>query len=122
MSTAQKLIPKVEAKTAAYTVDIDDWGKILTNRGDGDALTITLPAAASVPSGFYVEVFVVADFAVTVATAAGELVTKNDAAANSVAWSTATEIIGAGGKFVSDGTSWLAFLNTEETVTTTVAT
>ena len=32
-----------EAKTADFTIDAADSGKIFTNRGDGDALDITLP-------------------------------------------------------------------------------
>jgi len=50
---------------------------------------------------------VVADQNVTVNCSTNDkIVIFNDAAADSVAWSTSGEKIGAGGDFVSDGTNW----------------
>jgi hypothetical protein len=121
-ATAGKVVPIVEAKTANYTLDNGDWGKIFTNRGAGGAVTFTLPAVAGAPSGAYAHFFVVADQTVTIAGTAGEVVTFNDPTANSVAFSTSSEKVGAGVYALCDGTSWLLFLNTEETQTTTVAT
>lgn len=112
---------RVVAKTAAYTCTVGDCGTIFTNRGDGDAITFTLPAAAD-SAGVWYEFIAVADYAMTIAGTAGELVTFNDAAANSVAYSTGSEIIGGALRAVCDGTSWLIFLMTNETQTPTVAT
>lgn len=113
----------VEAKTASYSVAFpSDHSKLFTNRGASGAVTFTLPAVAAGLKGCYVDVFVVADQTVTVAGTAGELVTFNDAAANSVAFSTSSEKIGAGIRALCDGTSWLIIPRTEETQTMTVAT
>ena len=122
MATANKLVPNISAKTANYTLTQSDWGCIFTNRGATGAITFTLPAVSGTPAGAYATFFVVADQTVTVAGTAGELVTFNDAAANSVAFSTASEKIGAGVTVVCDGTSWLVMPMTEETQTMTVAT
>jgi len=113
----------IEAKTAAYSVVFpSDNGKFFTNRGDGDALTFTLPAVTAALEGSWCEFHVVAGQNVAIAGTAGQLVTFNDAAANSVTFSTANELIGAHATAVCDGTSWLIILSTEETQTATVAT
>lgn len=113
---------KVEAKTASYTITTADLGKLFTNRGDTDAITFTLPAAASTPSGSWVKFLAVADFSLAVAGATGELVVFNDAAANSIAMATASEIIGGGFEAICDGTSWLVYPLGTETQTVTIAT
>lgn len=112
----------VVAKTAAYTVTAQDGGKIFTNRGDTDAITFTLPAVSAAVTGMRVWFYAVAGQNLAVAGTAGELVTFNDAAANSVTLSTSSEIIGGCIEAVCDGTSWLIILHTEETQTATVAT
>lgn len=112
----------VEAKTASYTITQADSGKVFTNRGDTDAITFTLPAVSATYTGVQVTFFAVAGQNLAVAGTAGELVTFNDAAANSVTFSTGSEIIGGGMTALCDGTSWLIFLHTEETQTATVAT
>lgn len=112
---------KVVAKTAAYTVSINDSGTYFTTRGATAAVTFTLPSAAT-GQGCIFWFFSAVDFAMTVAGATGELIAKNDVAANSVAFSTASEIIGGAVKVVGDGTSWLVFPESEELVTITVAT
>jgi hypothetical protein len=122
MSTASKLVQTVNAKTADYTLTNTDWGAVFTNRGAAGAVTFTLPPVASTPAGAYAEFFVVTDQTVTIAGTAGELTTFNDAAANSVAFSTSAEKLGAAIKAFCDGTKWLIFIQTEETATVTVAT
>ena len=112
----------VEAKTASYTITAADGGKIFTNRGDTDAITFTLPAVSSTYTGMEVQFFAVADFDLAVAATAGEMVFKNDAAANSVKYATASEIIGGGFRAICDGTSWLVSPLAEEAQTITVAT
>ena len=122
MSTANKLVPTVTAKTANYTFTNTDWGGIFTNRGATGGITFTLPAVSATPVGAYVEVFVAANQDVTVASTADEMITFNDIDANAVAWTTSSEKLGAAAKFLCDGTSWLCFLMTEETQTTSVTT
>lgn len=81
------------AKTANYTVLPSDNGKLFTNTGASGAVTFTLPTRAA---GYKLGFFVVADQNVTVSSAAGDdMVTVNDASADSVAFSTSNEKIGA---------------------------
>lgn len=110
--------PKVAAKTANYTLTLDDNGKIFTNRGAGGAVTFTLPPTASVPVGYNARVFVVADQAVTIASnnSSDDMVAYNDAGADSVAFSTATKQIGASLMVIWDGTGWLGVPGTWNTV------
>lgn len=82
-------------KTAAYTVVAADSGTLFNNVGAAAAVTFTLPALAlnnnALKFGFRVE----ADQSVTIASAAGDdMVVPNDAAADSVAFSTAGDKIG----------------------------
>jgi hypothetical protein len=121
MSTANKLVPNVLAKTSAYTFNNSDWGAIFTNRGATGSVTFTLPAVAGTPAGAYVIIYIVADFEVVVAATSGELVTFNNAAADTVTITEASEHIGAGLTFICDGTSWLTLLHTEESQTVAVA-
>ena len=102
----------VLAKTASYSVTAADGSALITNRGATGTITITLPTQASVGVGFWVEVFVVAGYNVTVDTATADtMVTTNDATADSISWGTSSEIIGSGARFVSDGTGWLCIQN-----------
>lgn len=96
MSTRQKR--RVVDKTAAYAVSRlnDECGTVFTNRGATGGVTFTLPTPNFSYLGDFYDFRGIANFAVTVASATnGDIVTKNDAAANSVAASTAGEIIGA---------------------------
>jgi len=100
-------VSEVLALTASATLTNDDLGKIVTNRGASGAVTITLPTPSGDNAGGEVRVMVVADQNVTVNCSTNDkIVIFNDAAADSVAWSTSGEKIGAGGDFVSDGTNW----------------
>ncbi|MCB2179454.1 hypothetical protein KQH61_05985 [bacterium] len=102
--------PQISAKTAAYTVKAKDAGKIFTTRGATAAVTFTLPTAADLPSGWSVTFVSAADVGMTVASAEGDnIVTFNDLAADSVAFSTASEIIGGAVTVVWDGTGFLTF-------------
>ena len=112
----------VVAKTADYTVLEADNNTLFTNRGAGGAVVFTLPATAK--KGLRYGFFVAADQSVTVtAGTAGTAVAFNDAAANSVAYSTSSEKIGAMIEVIGDGTGWL-YINHlgAETQTPTVAT
>jgi hypothetical protein len=104
------------------TFGAGDWGAVHTNRGSAGNIAYTLPSPTTIPAGTYLYVYCVAAGEVSVLCNEG-IVTLNNAAADSVAWSTAGEIIGNGGKFTCDGTSWL-FSNyiAAEAATTTVGT
>ena len=112
----------IKAVTAStYTVVTSDFGKVITNRGGG-ALTVTLPAPASTPTGAYVDFYTVAagDFVLT--TSAGEeMVLLNNATADSLTIGQANEEIGNGVRVINDGTSWLTQISwAAEAVTSVV--
>lgn len=113
----------IEAKTANYTLTAADNGKIFTNRGAAGAVTFTLPAPSTALEGVeYTFMAVVAAQNLIVAGAgANDIVAFNNAAAASVAFQTAAEIIGGAVTMVCDGTSWLAFVSLgAETQTPTI--
>jgi hypothetical protein len=114
----------VIAKTADYTLTADDGGTIFTTRGAGGNVNFTLPATTGLSSGWNAEFFSVAAGTMTVtAGTADTMVAFNDATADSVAFSTASEIIGNGIRVVWDGTGWLTFVALgAESSTPTVAT
>jgi hypothetical protein len=117
------LYQKVSAKTANYQMAETDIGVIFTNRGASGAVTFTLPNTSGLNTGWWCEVFAVADQDVTVASygSSDNIVTFNDAAADSVALATVGEKIGGGFRFVWDGTGWLCFLAVQENQTVTIA-
>lgn len=86
----------IVAKTASYTLKRDDEDKLFTNEGAGGAVTFTLPPIADVVDGWTVSFFVTTGQAVTVAAPSSKLVVFNSAASTSIAFSTASEIIGNG--------------------------
>jgi hypothetical protein len=107
---------KVVAKTAAYTVLAADSGTIFTTRGATAAVTFTLPTTAT--TGLTYFFFNVVDLDMTVASGTADtVVTKNDAAADSVAFSTTSLKIGGALMVVGDGTGWLAFALSTNTAT-----
>lgn len=113
----------VQAKTASYQIlPTDRSGTIFTNRGAAGAVTFTLPGPTTVPAGTYYEFVGIADQNITVAApTADTLVALNDAAADSVAMSTAAQKIGAHAKAICDGTAWI-FVGDTVGVTYTAAT
>lgn len=111
-SSDGKLIPdplNVSAKTADYTIKPSDpCGTLFTNRGAAGAVVFTLPGPTAVPSGTFYLFVGIADQNVTVAAGTVDtLVTKNDAAADSIAMSTSGEKIGGTMLFFTDGTAWI---------------
>lgn len=94
----------VQAKVAAYTLLARESGGIFTNRGATAAVTFTLPTAAT---GLNYTFFAIADFDILVL-ATGIVVAFNNVAADSVTFTTTSQLIGGGFKVVCDGTSWLA--------------
>lgn len=110
------------AKTADYTVLEADNNVLFTNRGASGAVNFTLPATAKkgLRFGFYVAAG--QDVTVTAGTA-DTMVAFNDAAADSIAYSTSSEKIGAMVEVIGDGTGWLVVNHLgAETQTPTIAT
>jgi hypothetical protein len=109
------------AITADITLDAWDMGKTFHTTGASGAVTVTLPNPAGLPVGSDLLILNVADQNLTIS--CNELViAKNNAAADSVAASTAGELIGAAYWCIALPTKWFICHLTEETVTTTVAT
>lgn len=116
---------KIAAKTAAYYIKPEDEGTLFTNAGASGAVTFTLPPRADIPDGWSCQVFTVAGQNVTVAAdVADTLVTFNDAAADSITWSTAGDLIGNGAEFIYSAADelWFCLLFIEGAVVTTVTT
>ena len=113
----------VSAKTAAYTVLVTDLGTFFTTRGNGGSLTFTLPATSGLPTGWWCEFFNAAaqTMVVTSSGSSDDLTTFNDLTADSITFSTSSELIGASVKVLWDGTGWCCQLMTEETQTATIA-
>lgn len=113
----------VVAKTSDYTVTAADNGTLFTNGGASGAVVFTLPTIAK---GLRYRFFVEADQNVTVtAGTADTLVVFNDAAADSIAFSTSSEKIGGSVEVVANAaaTKWLVMVNLgAETQTPTIAT
>ena len=99
--------PRFVAKTAAYTVTAKESGTWFLTTGATAAVTFTLPAISDGP---YIFFFVaVADIGMTVAAGTADtLLTFNDAAADSVAFSQASEIMGGFVIAGCDGTTVFA--------------
>jgi len=95
-------------KVADYTIVEADNGTLFTNLGDADAIEFTLPAIANSKGqryGFYAA----ADFELKVSSAAAsDLICFNNAAASSVSYATASEIIGGGFELLGlDNNKWM---------------
>lgn len=112
----------VVAKTADYTILEADNNTLFTNRGASGAVVLTLPATAK--KGLRYGVYVAANQNLTLtAGTTGTLVVFNDAAANSISFQTANEIIGGMFEVIGDGTGWLVINHLgAEAQTITIAT
>ena len=94
---------KITAKTGNYTVTAAETGTIFIANGSG-ALSFTLPTAAD---GLFYLFVNKADQNMTITYGTTDkIITFNDAAADSVAYSTSSEKIGACALAFSDGTNW----------------
>lgn len=105
----------MSAKTGNYTISpaqgVDPCGTIFTNRGAAGAVTFTLPIASTVPAGTWYLFAGVADQNVLVASnPADTLLATNDAAADSVGFSTAMQKIGGLILAINDGTQFAAYV------------
>lgn len=100
----------IVAKTTDYTVLAADNGTLFTTTGAGGAVNFTLPTkAANMVYGFYNVVG--QNMAVLSAGSLDDIVGMNDAAADSITFSTASQLIGACLLVMTneDATKWLAF-------------
>lgn len=108
----------IVTKAADYTVVAADNGTLFHTTGAAGAVTFTLPAVATC-KGLRFGFFNVADQNMTVASAAaGGLITFNNAAASSVAYSTAGNKIGAYTEVIGlSATKWMVFHLCKHTLT-----
>lgn len=116
--------PEVVIETGTtLTVGPSDAGKVFCNVGSAGNIAYTVTSAANWRPGDQIYVLSAAAGTTTVNFTAGQLIAFNDVAANSVALSTSSEIIGGGFLFtcLSDS-KWHCCPLTEETQTVTVAT
>ncbi len=115
---------KIVNKTASYRMVPEDVGTLFTNRGAGGAVTFTLPITTDIVSGWWCEVFacvLAQNLVLATYNSLDDLTTFNDLTADSITFSTSSEIAGASVRAVWDGTGWLCFLMTQETQTATIA-
>ena len=110
---------KVVAKTTNYTVVATDNGTAFTTEGAGGAVTFTLPAVGSAARGLRFRFHNVVGQNMTVTAPAGKLITFNNAAATSVSFQTAGNLIGGTIEIVatSDGAKYIAIPSGANTLT-----
>lgn len=106
--------------TATQTMTTFDIGKTFLVNGSG-AVVITLPAPADTPVGGDMLFINIADQDLTVGLNE-KVLTKNNAAADSVAYSTSGEKIGGAFWCINTGALWAILPLAEETQTITVTT
>lgn len=120
---ASNYVHDVIAKTADYTVLAADNNTLFTTRGAVGAVNFTLPTLAR---GLRFRFFNEAGQNMTVTSVVADtLVAFNDLAADSIAFSTANELIGGSIEVIAndDASKWLVFVNLgAETQTPTIAT
>jgi hypothetical protein len=106
---------RIIAKTADYTVKATESGAIFTTTGASGAVNFTLPAKAA--GLIYTFINTVGQNMVITPDAVDTIVTFNDAAADTVTFSTAGNLIGAMVTVVCDGTKWIVINNSANTAT-----
>lgn len=116
------VVRKSVAKTTDYTVTDADRNIRFTNAGASGAVIFTLPATAKLGLEYWFNV--VADQNVTVtAGTADTLIVFNDIAADSIAFSTSSEKVGAALHVYGNGSKWVVeVMLGAETQTPTIAT
>lgn len=108
---AENYQPIIKAKAAAYTATVAESGTIFTNRGGTAVIAFTLPAVAGIPIGVNYTFYNVNNAGMSVNSngSLDNIVTKNDATADSITCSTNSLAIGAAVHVIWDGTAWLSF-------------
>lgn len=114
--------PRVISLTAARTLTAADSGAYIHNAAMTAAVTLTLPAISTGP--FYFKIIQGAAYAITVTAATADtIITFNDVAADSVTFSTSSEIIGGHYEVICDGTYLFVLpILASEAQTVTIAT
>jgi hypothetical protein len=113
----------IVAKTADYTITEADNNTLFTNRGAAGAVVLTLPVTAKKGLRYGLHVVAGQNLKFTSGTA-DTMISFNDAAADSVGFETASELIGGHLEVIGDGTSWIVVASafglgaTAQTVTT----
>jgi hypothetical protein len=98
---------KVVVQNTNTTLNATHWGALVTNRAASDR-NYTLPDVAAAINGKWFEyVSGVGQNTTFTANTVNTILALNTLNANSVALSTANEIIGASCKWICDGTSWV---------------
>lgn len=112
----------VSLTTSTYTLKANQSGAIVHNASATQACTLTLPAISDGP--FYFKVVQGAGYAITVTAATADtIITFNDIAADSVTFSTASEIIGGHYEVFCDGSKLFVLpILASEAQTVTIAT
>jgi hypothetical protein len=96
------------SKTTAYTLVAADTGTLFDNTGAGASVTFTLPAVTTL--GFVAGFRVITGQNVLVTSAEGtNIITYNNASASTIAFQTASHLIGGGLRFYTNpaGTKWI---------------
>lgn len=96
------------AKTTDYTILGSESGTVFTSQGATADIEFTLPAVATAGSGFVCWVFNAEDIECLVTAPADTLVAFNNATADGISFTTASNQAGGGFMFVCDGTYWHA--------------
>ena len=108
----------VVAKTADYTVTDADNDTLFTNTGAAGAVNFTLSGTDHTKKGLRYGFYVTADQNVTITGGtADKMYTFNDAAADSVAFSTSSQKIGGYVEVYSDGAGWIVIHSGANTLT-----
>lgn len=98
----------VTTQTGSYAVQTRDFGSIVQANG---ATTFTLPAPGPGLNGAWVQFYSIAAGDMVVTAGTGNIVAFNNAAADTVTFGTNTQEIGSSIEMICDGTSWLAFID-----------
>ena len=111
LAGGQAFIPTIKAKTADYTVTAAESGVIFTTRGAGAAVNFTLPAVTNLPIGTEYTFYNIAATGMAVLSngSSDNIVSLNDAGADSITCTTTSKMIGAAVRVIWDGVNWLAF-------------
>lgn len=103
-----KIYHEVEEKDSNYAVLASDAGKLLVSTKSGSAMTFTLPPVAT-SKGCKWRFIQTKDKNLVIAGPSNSIVSKNNVAASSVTFSTATERIGAAAMVICDGSKHYFF-------------
>ena len=121
LGIGRHVMDNITAKTAAYSVLAADSGTVFTTTGAAATVTFTLPVKTSGLAYWFINT--VDQNMVVASNTVDTMVTFNDVAADSVAFSTASEKTGGALRVFCDGTKWIALpFGTKTTGTLTVNT